>query len=41
VKLAGGGGDTMQAKSKKLGQKVSIKSLKRAHFEAEFQEKLQ
>ena len=41
AKFTGGGGDAMQAKRKKLGQRVSMKSLKGAHFEVEFQEKLQ
>ena len=41
MELAGGDGDTMQAKGKKLGQGVSMKSLKGAHFEVELQEKLQ
>ena len=36
--LGGGGGDVMHTKRKKLGQGVSIKSLKRAHFEVEFKE---
>ena len=36
TELAGGGGDAMQAKGKKLGQGVSMKSLKGAHFEVEF-----
>jgi len=36
-----GGGDAMQAKGKKLSQRVSIKSLKGAHFEVELQGKLQ
>ena len=41
AEFAGGGGDVMQAKRKKLGQRVSMKSLKGAHFEVELQEKLQ
>ena len=41
AKLAGSGGDAMQAKEKKLGQGVSMKSLKGAHFEEELQGKLQ
>ena len=41
VKFAGGSGDAMQVKGKKLGQEVSIKSLKGAHFEVELQGKLQ
>ena len=40
-KLASGGSDAMQVKGKKLGQGVSMKSLKGAHFEVELQEKLQ
>ena len=40
VKLAGGGGDAMQVKRKKLGQRISMKNLKRSHFEVEFQGKL-
>jgi len=35
------GGDAMQAKKKKLGQRVSMKYLKEAQFEVELQEKLQ
>ena len=30
-----GGGDAMQAKGKKLSKRVSIKSIKGAHFEVE------
>jgi len=41
AELAGGGGDAIQAKRKKLSQGVSMKSLKRAYYEMEFQEKLQ
>jgi len=40
VKFAGGGGDAMQAKRKKLGQEVSMKSLRGAHFEVKLQGKL-
>jgi len=35
-----GGGDIIQAKGKKLGQGVSMKSLKGAHFKVELQGKL-
>ena len=41
TELAGGGGDAMQGKGKKLSQGVSMKSLKGARFEVEIQEKLQ
>jgi len=41
AELAGGGGDVVQAKRKKLSQGVSMKSLKGAHFEVELQGKLQ
>jgi len=41
VKLAGGGGDAMQSKGKKLSKRVSMKSSKGAHFVVELQEKLQ
>ena len=41
MKFASGGGDAMQAKGKKLGQGVSMKGLKGAHFEVELQGKLQ
>ena len=41
AEFAGGGGDAMQDKRKKLGQEVSMKSLKGAHFEVELQGKLQ
>ena len=42
MEFAGGGGDTMQDKRKKLGEGgVSMKSLKGAHFEVELQGKLQ
>ena len=40
AEFAGGDGDAMQVKGKKLGQEVSIKSLKGTHFEVELQEKL-
>ena len=40
AELAGGSGDAMQAKEKKLGRKVSMKSLKGAHIEVELQNKL-
>ena len=40
AKFAGGGGDAMQVMGKKLGQVVSMKSLKEAHFEVELQGKL-
>ena len=36
-----GGGDAMQAKGKKLSQRVSIKSLKGAHFVVKLKGKLQ
>jgi len=36
AEFTGGGGDAMHAKGKKLGQRVSMKSLKGAHFEVEF-----
>ena len=32
AELADGGGDAMQAKGKKLSKRVSMKSLKGAHF---------
>ena len=35
AELAGGGGNAMQAKGNKRSQRVSIKSLKEAHFEVE------
>jgi len=35
-----GGGDAMQAKGKKLGQGVPMKSLKGDHFKVELHEKL-
>ena len=41
AELAGGSSDAMQAKKKKLDQGVSMKNLKGAHFEMEFQRKLQ
>ena len=41
AELAGGGGDAMQAKGKKLGQGVLMKSLKEAHFEVALEGKLQ
>ena len=41
AKFVSDGGDAMQAKGKKLGQGVSMKSLKGTHFEVEIQEKLQ
>ena len=41
AELAGGGGDAMQVKGKKLSQGVSMKSLKEVQFVIEFQEKLQ
>ena len=42
AEFACSGGDAMQANRKKLGQGgASMKSLKGAHFEVEFQEKLQ
>ena len=41
IKFASGGGDEMQVKGKKLGQGVSMKSLKGAHFEEELQGKMQ
>jgi len=41
AEFAGGDGDAMQAKGKKLGQGASIKSLKGAHLKVELQEKLQ
>ena len=37
AELAGGGSDAMQVKGKKLGHGVSMKSLKGAHFEVDFQ----
>ena len=40
MKFAGSNGDAMQAKKNKLGQRISIQSLKGAHFEVELQEKL-
>ena len=39
--LAGGSGDAMQAKEKKLTQEVSMKNFKGAHFKVELQGKLQ
>ena len=41
AKFAGGDGNVMQAKRKKLGLGLLMKSLKGAHFEVELQEKLQ
>jgi len=41
MEFADGGGDAIQAKRKKLGKGVSMKSLKGVHFEVELQEKLQ
>jgi len=41
AEFAGGGGDAMQAKEKKLGQRVSKKIMKGAHFEVQLQGKLQ
>ena len=41
AEFTGGSGDTLQVKGKELGQGVSMKSLKGAHFEMELQEKLQ
>ena len=41
AELASGGSDAMQLKRKKLGQGVSMKSLKGAYFEVEIQGKLQ
>jgi len=41
AEFADGGSDAMQAKGMKLGQGVSMKSLKGAYFEVELQKKLQ
>jgi len=41
AEFAGGDDDAMQIKRKKLGQGVSMKNLKGAHFEVELQVKLQ
>ena len=41
TEFVGGGGDAMQIKRKKLSLGVSMKILKRAHFEVELQGKLQ
>jgi len=41
AELADGGSDAMQAKGKKLGQRVSMKIVKGAHFEVKLQRKLQ
>ena len=41
AKFAGGDGDAMQAKGKKLSRGVSMKNLKGAHFEVELHGKLQ
>jgi len=41
AEFACGGGDAMQAKGKKLGQRVLMKSLKGAQFEMKLQGKLQ
>ena len=41
LEFAGAGSNAMQVKKKKLGQGVSMESLKGAHFEVELQGKLQ